>query len=231
MYKFSPLFLIKMKPRRWLMSRTLVLDHRLLYISAAESLLCPVCDSEFTVDSELKRHLNVEHDVNVEHIKKKKKKAIRRYGSHLIRAGGTVFGRPHPAPGEPGWLKWLSDENERQMTYILDLPDEERMNAVAEFDLLWPRHGFSRGMGGLPLPITTTTLREMSAILALPSGPERQQLAREFRERWERDPACDVMYHVPPPAGPVIWARRRANPTPRGESLTLTILMRNCVLI
>ena len=213
MYKFSPLFLIKMKHGRWLMSRTLVLDHRLLYISAAESLLCPVCDLEFTDDSELKRHLNVQHDVNVQHIKKKRKKAIRRYGSHLISAGGTIFGCPHPRPGEPGWTAWLSKENRRQMTYILNLPDEERMNAVAEFNLLWPRHGVSSGMEGLPLPINPTTLREMSAILALPNRGRGTQLAREFRERWERDPA------------------RRANPTPRGESLTLTILMRNCVLI
>ena len=190
------------------MSRTLV-------FSAAESQLCPVCDLVFTDESELMRHSLSAHDVDTsgrrrEPVRKKKKSL---HGSHLISAGGTIFAAPHPMPGEPGWTRWLSKENRRQMTYILSIiSHEEQMNAVEEFHLLWPRHGVPTGMEGLPVPINPTTLREMNAILALPNSGLGSQLAREFRERW-----------------PVFWARRRANPTPRGESLT--ILMRNCVLI
>ena len=184
------------------MSRTLV-------FSAAESQLCPVCDLVFTDESELIRHSLSEHDVDTsgrrrEPVRKKKKSL---HGSHLISAGGTIFARPHPMPGEPGWTRWLCKENRRQMTYILSIiSHEEQMNAVEEFHSLWPRHGVPTGMEGLPVPINPTTLREMNAILALPNSGLGSQLAREFRERWERDPACDVMYHVPPPAGPVIWA-------------------------
>ncbi len=195
-----------MKPRRWLMSRTLV-------FSAAESQLCPVCDLVFTDESELMRHSLSAHDVDTsgrrrEPVRKKKKSL---HGSHLISAGGTIFARPHPMPGEPGWTRWLCKENRRQMHYILSIiSHEEQMNAVEEFHSLWPRHGVPTGMEGLPVPINPTTLREMNAILALPNSGLGSQLAQEFRERW--------------PAN-----RRRANPTPRGESLT--ILMRNCVLI
>ena len=139
------------------------------------------------------------------------------HGSHLISAGGTIFAAPHPMPGEPGWTRWLYKENRRQMTYILSIiSHEEQMNAVEEFHSLWPRHGVPTGMEGLPVPINPTTLREMNAILALPNSGLGSQLAREFRERWR---------NLFPGQG----RSRRANPTPRGESLT--ILMRNCVLI
>ena len=162
------------------MSRTLV-------FSAAESQLCPVCDLVFTDESELMRHSLSEHDVDTsgrrrEPVRKKKKSL---HGSHLISAGGTIFGRPHPMPGEPGWTRWLSKENRRQMTYILSIiSHEEQMNAVEEFHLLWPRHGVPTGMEGLPVPINPTTLREMNAILALPNSGRGSQLARDFRERW-----------------------------------------------